>query len=62
VYQRYSSKSFLFVTWSTDELNSDFGPLPYSLIEDELLVLSVPHIGLIDTDQTFSCCALVQTI
>lgn len=42
VYQRYTNKSFLFVTWQFEEF--DFGPLPYALAEDELLVLCVPHL------------------
>jgi hypothetical protein len=48
MYQK--AQSFLFVTWSAtaqderDPTHEDFGPLPYALADDELLVLAVTYL------------------
>jgi hypothetical protein len=51
LYKMYQkAQSFLFVTWSAtaqderDPTHEDFGPLPYALADDELLVLAVTYL------------------
>ncbi len=68
IYKMFNAQSYLFLTWSQpfqDDLlirHTDFGPLPYSLQQDELLVLSVPHLFLRQGLKASPAALIKQTI